>query len=187
VHWFHHAAEHCPNLVPNDIDQKWFYKVLRGEIPYTKRQEPWLYDNLHDLANYTPDLDHVPVRVRFKAGNLYFHNLLEVWNYWYDAYYDADFPRLIIRLEDLVVHPQQVITQVCECVGGHVLKPFRHAVDSAKPGDENVHGTVKTNRLDAMIKLIRENRTGGMTMDDYAFARQHLSTRLLQAFQYQHP
>jgi hypothetical protein len=188
VHWFHHAAEHCPNLVPNDVDQKWFYKVLRGEIPYHKRLEPWLYDNLYDLANYTPDLDHVPVRVRFKASTLYFQNILEVWNQWYQTYVDADYPRLVIRLEDLVVYPEEVVTQVCECAGGRVSREhFRHAIDSAKPGDENVHGTVKTNRLDAMMKLIEENRTAGMTLDDKKFAKEHLSSSLLNIFQYQHP
>ena len=64
-------------------------------------------------------------------GGLYikYESLAHMWNSWYRAYLskDDDFPRLIVRLEDLVFHAETVIPQICTCAGGTFKQDFVHS------------------------------------------------------------
>eukprot|EP00978_Attheya_sp_CCMP212_P045863 scaffold363778_cov42-Attheya_sp.AAC.1 len=94
-----HAPEHCPNLVPNQVDYK-------------------LNPRLHASES-------VPVNVRYSKENVTKHeSLVHLWNDWYsDYYYPVEsFPRLMVRFEDLLFHPQETISQVCQCVGGTIYQ-----------------------------------------------------------------
>ncbi|CAB9516821.1 expressed unknown protein [Seminavis robusta] len=191
THWFHNAKEHCPNLVPNDIDRKWFKFVQK----YGKRgvkslyNDPWLSDNLLDTANFTLDSEVVPVRVRYKSGTLYHDSLPDMYNSWYHEYLDADFPRLVVRLEDLVFHAKEVVTKVCTCMGGSVRDDFNYITETAKVGDEHIHGKQedRTNMIKTFTKWHAENRTKNMTSEDVAYAKESLDADLLKMFQYSHP
>jgi hypothetical protein len=46
-----------------------------------------------------------------------YKSLAHVWSEWYREYLDADFPRLIVRFEDLIFHAPAVLEQIRECVG----------------------------------------------------------------------
>lgn len=93
------------------------------------------------------------------------------WKEWNDEYLEATFPRLMVRLEDLVFFPKQVLTEICECVGGHVRTMGLTLIgDTSKKGGENVHGHNKTDLQKAMISHIYTNRTAGMSRDDVTFA-----------------
>jgi hypothetical protein len=52
-----------------------------------------------------------------------------MWNLWYKEYLAEDdaFPRLIVRLEDLVFHADTVVPQLCTCAGGTHTKEFQHS------------------------------------------------------------
>jgi hypothetical protein len=52
-----------------------------------------------------------------------------MWNLWYGAYLsqDDDFPRLVVRLEDLLFHADEVVPQICTCAGGSFRAFFRHS------------------------------------------------------------
>jgi hypothetical protein len=61
----------------------------------------------------------------------------------YREYLDADFPRLIVRFEDLQFHPKEMIDIVCQCAGAVARDEgkFEYIVDSAKwgPGKQELH------------------------------------------------
>ena len=188
THWFHNAQEHCPNLVPNDIDRKWYNFTVK----YKKQgvhelfQDPWFRDNLLDFANFTLNSTVVPVRVRYKSGTLFHESLAHMWNEWYHEYIDADFPRIVVRLEDLVFHSKEVITDICNCIGGKMQKDFQYVTQTAKVGDDNIHGKAedRTNMFKWFTKWHLENRTKNMTREDHAYATEHLDSKLLDLFRY---
>lgn len=76
----------------------------------------------------------------------------------------------MIRLEDLVFFPRQVLQAVCECVGGQIRDDLSLISDTSKKGGENIHGSNKTGLRDAMISHIYMNRTMGMTSEDLNYA-----------------
>lgn len=189
THWFHNAKEHCPNLVPNEIDHRWYnYTIKHGKRGINRLyKDPWLRDNLLDLANFTLDATAVPVRVRYKAGNLFHTSLAHMWNEWYHEYLDGDFPRVVVRLEDLVFHAKEVVTKVCTCMGGHMAKDFQYVTETAKVGDDKIHGSDRTNLIKWFTKWHLEDRTKNMTAGDRAYAQEHLDGDLMKQFQYIHP
>jgi len=80
----------------------------------------------------------------------------------------------MIRLEDLVFFPQQVLKTICECVGGTVNGTLSLIGETSKKGLDNVHGSNKTDLTRAMISHIYTNRTKGMTPEDLAYAMETL-------------
>mmetsp|Transcript_15499 Transcript_15499/g.28863 ORF Transcript_15499/g.28863 Transcript_15499/m.28863 type:complete len:449 (+) Transcript_15499:273-1619(+) len=48
-------------------------------------------------------------------------SLAHMYMEWYSSYfYEQQYKRLMIRFEDLVFRPKEVVTRVCECVGGTI-------------------------------------------------------------------
>jgi hypothetical protein len=93
----------------------------------------WEHDlnNCPNLVNETTGF-HNSVRVAYgyRPTNkkfLRYDSLIHMWTHWYRGYVDKHlpFPRLIIRLEDLVYHSDKVLHQICECAGGKPLYPNR--------------------------------------------------------------
>jgi hypothetical protein len=69
-----------------------------------------------------PDLSQ-PVRANVHQTQEY-SSLLHYWNEWNGGYFHANtttFPRLMIRLEDLVYFPKPTLNTICDCVGGQFL------------------------------------------------------------------
>jgi hypothetical protein len=141
-----------------------------------------------DKANYTlEDSPKVPLRVRYKSGNIHHESLAHMWKDWYQEYYEASFPRLVIRLEDVVFYPKQVLQSVCDCVGGTLTTPLVLRGDSAKNMDPHMHGKDTTNLADAMVSHILFNRTRNMTHDDVRYAEQVFQDSVLEKFGYRLP
>ena len=67
-----------------------------------------------------------------------YRSMIDFWNTWYGEWHDAEFPRLMIRFEDLLFHAEETITKICECGGGQMKKEFRYLENSAK-GTSGVH------------------------------------------------
>ena len=161
AHW-NKPARHCPNLVPNEIDyQRWGAK------------EPHKYVN-----------GSVPVKVIFsKTQIMYWDSLIDLYNDHYRQYLLAtDYPRLMVRFEDMLLLPTQVLQRVADCAGTKVADVISYQTGSAKG-----HGSHTT-----FLKAIQktgdpERRRAGMTPQDLAYAREHLDPELLQQFHYQVP
>lgn len=160
--------QHCPNFVPNDIDFA-------------------IEETLRNASS-------VPVVVTYAEFEREHSSLIHHWNDYYRAYYKQDrFPRLMVRFEDLIFHPKQVVEAVCACAGGelkheHDGKGFQYIVQSAKKTDG--HGKDKTGYVDAMIRYGTDKyrwKSGGMTDEDRGYVTEHLDRELMEAFGYQFP
>jgi hypothetical protein len=154
------------------------------------KNDPWLMDNVYNTANFHKHSSVIPLYVRYKLVNTTHLSLAHLWNDWYKEYFEATFPRLLVRMEDLLFHAEQVVQQVCTCVGGSTTSPkqFQYITDSAKHGA--IHGTDKTNLVTAMIRYGNSailNRTNGMTNEDQDYAQHNLDKQLMRLFGYQHP
>ncbi|KAG7348538.1 hypothetical protein IV203_017243 [Nitzschia inconspicua] len=162
VRWDHDSQKHCPNLIPNEFDKKRFGKRLARTNVTSVRV--WMGAN----PTVGPSWD----------------SLVHYWNAWYESYVDATWPRLLIRFEDTLFHPKQVMEEVCRCGGGELVKPFRYLVDEAKWN----HKQEQNNMVTAILRYgTARGRYHNMTKDDIAFSDRILNSTLLDVFQYQAP
>lgn len=128
------------------------------------------------------------VTIVYKEFDVHHVSLAAFWNDWYEQYVAAPFPRLIVRLEDVVFHPKLLTKTVCECAGGELntKHPFKYIVDSAKKGD--AHGQQKTSYVDALVKYGTEaGRYNGFDAPDLEYAAEHLDSNLMRLFGYRLP
>jgi hypothetical protein len=90
-----HDLDNCPNLVDETDGSHNTVHVAYGYRPTTKK--------------------------RYQR----YDTLIHMWHHWYRGYAHTNlpFPRLMIRLEDLVYQPDKVLHQICECAGGTSLYP----------------------------------------------------------------
>ena len=79
------------------------------------------------LRSNCPALDE-SVLIRY----LTFHNttthksLAHLWNDWYEPWLSKHLgPRLLIRAEDVMLFPQELVESVCKCLGGRLQQNFR--------------------------------------------------------------
>lgn len=92
AHW-RELPDHCPNLVPTTPQE---VRDLNGDKTYR-------------------------VKVKFNPNITYYDSFADLWSKWYRDWLDVDFPRLMIRFEDLLFHTESVVG---ELVQQSVLKFF---------------------------------------------------------------
>jgi hypothetical protein len=135
--------------------------------------------------------DIIDVKVKYREW-AYFDSMAHYWSQWYEEYLNADYPRLMVRFEDLQYHAREMVDVICQCAGAvprSETGAFTYVVDSAKsfgPG----HGAKKkrTNLISAMIKYgSDEHRLDGMTKEDLEYASKHLSQDMMSLFDYNIP
>lgn len=152
---WNHSKGHCPNLVP-----------LRQDRTRNKKNKT------------------VRVKVQYPLQRRYHKSLAHFWSTWYTDYLKADFPRIMIRMEDLVFHTRNVTTQVCHCAGGQMRETFQYLVSSAKES-HTANGT-PSSLVDVMIRYAKDaERFSSMTREDLELARSALDPELMDAFGYQ--
>lgn len=162
---WHHTSKHCPNLIANENDRDLF---------------PFLEDE-------------IPVRINYPGQAEHWDNLAHLWSDWYGQYYHADYPRLIVRFEDLLFNVKEMVQTVCKCVGGVPREEsgqFTYVVDSGKFGKGHPNaGAQHTNMIGAMAKYGRDGpwRFKGMTDEDLTKAYESLDAEMMMAFQYTMP
>lgn len=151
-----HVDEHCPNLVPITPQEEELIaprKTFQVAINYHK----------HNVTRHD--------------------SMAELYNEWYGDWLDVDFPRLIIRFEDLLFHAEQVVERVCKC-GGGVMKdgPFEYVQDSAKKGTahKGSNGLVKSMLQYGNVK----KRAEAYSSKDLQYADSTLRSDILDAFHY---
>ena len=130
------------------------------------------------------------VTVSYRSDNKgYYDSLVGLWNDWYGDYLAAgdEFPRLIIRYEDLLFHFEEVMTQVCECGGGKLI----HHENGFVLNDENAkagHRNGSNGLLGAMLRYgFDAKRTETFTKEDVAYANDSLRKDLMEMFSYSFP
>ena len=169
---------HCPNIIATQPELKY----VRTTVNNTELQFAGI---AIDNDNYSP------VRVEYKAGTMYHQSLVHMWRDWYEDYYQSKFPRLMIRLEDLVFHPESVVEQVCDCIGG-IFAPEGLQLQGEAPESKTGggHAVNPTDLTGAMIKHVFSNRTKGMNDADLQETIKILSSdehSMMDVFGYTHP
>ena len=106
-------------------------------------------------SKHCPDFSFSDLKTSVKYNGFWRHHdsIVHMWNSYYTEYKEAEFPRLIVRYEDLIFHPELTTKTVCECAGGSMRKDgrFKYIVDSAKKGP-NAHGKVRTGYAESLVK-----------------------------------
>ena len=177
-----HDKMHCPNLIATKEDIK---------------KSPMLQKMYNHHFREDKDVEKlVPIKINYSKVLSLNHSSFGHWySEWYNDYLKADFPRLMVRFEDLLFFGKDVTRAVCKCGGGIPRKDngrsgdFTHVAESAKKG-KTAHGSMKerTNLVGALIKYgSGEHRTDSMTKDDLIAARRHFDPQLMEAFGYRHP
>ena len=155
-----HIDGHCPNLVPISPEEK--QKINNKET--------------------------FNVNIRYRSTNITHHNsLADLWNTWYGDWVDVEFPRLIVRFEDLLFHAETVVEQICECGGGKIRDKakFKYSVDSAKTGaaHKGANGLIKS-----ITKYSdKEKRLKTFTEKDLSYALDTIRRDLMDMFRYVNP
>mmetsp|Transcript_19171 Transcript_19171/g.24668 ORF Transcript_19171/g.24668 Transcript_19171/m.24668 type:complete len:419 (-) Transcript_19171:301-1557(-) len=187
---------------PKNVDQVLPVVVVRDpygwmqsmcESPYLLNGH-WHGENCPNLQN---SLRSSTVPATLSLGKRLQHkrswdSLVNVWSEWYGEYYDADFPRLMIRFEDVLFHTPKVMDTIRECVGGSWANDgFIYQTASSKGGKKYFEDIKpQSSMISAIIKYGQDNshrRTRNMTTADLKFTRKVLDQRLLNAFHYKHP
>ena len=184
-----HGPEHCPNLIPLEEVEGFYHNKSRNDLKaYFKGQGKKVL-NVWQRAQYKHGVDKtVPIKIIYKNGAVHHQSLIDMWKEWYQEYWDADFPRIFIRLEDLVFHPEPVLKQICECVGGKFIGEGNLKLAGESPkDDQSSHGPNPTGLATAMISHIFSNRTAGMTPDDIKYVQQVLEDSIYSEFGYHPP
>jgi hypothetical protein len=119
----------------------------------------------------------------------YYESLGHLWNEWYDDYVTgADYPFLMVRMEDLTFYAKETTTAICECAGGKIRtdQPFKYVVGSAKADDKGHKSS--TGLFEAFIKYSKPYKPqAGFTDEDYKASKEVLNRDLMSAFGYKHP
>ena len=164
-----HTANHCPNLVANNFD--------RGRKPGEIIPVFVKFATKHFGDEPLPD----PKNKTFVK----YDSLVELWNRWYTEWKEAEFPRLMVRFEDLLFHAEETIFQICDCAGGTMRSRFRYEEDSAK-GDHGPHAgsagflaslVTYGNSTKRMVDVLKDEA-------DYQFAKENLDETLMKEFGY---
>eukprot|EP00586_Coscinodiscus_wailesii_P017310 CAMPEP_0172493460 /NCGR_PEP_ID=MMETSP1066-20121228/24924_1 /TAXON_ID=671091 /ORGANISM="Coscinodiscus wailesii, Strain CCMP2513" /LENGTH=239 /DNA_ID=CAMNT_0013263655 /DNA_START=431 /DNA_END=1150 /DNA_ORIENTATION=- len=149
----------------------------------------WLREEGHcpNLVSMWAEGVRFPVKVQYNSTHATFHeSLVGLWNDWNEAYVNVDYPRLMVRFEDLLFYPEEVTKLICECAGGMMTKVFEVELDNAKAGMKGHTGT--SDFYDAVMRYSNESlRVDGYTKNDLEFARQTINTDLMKAFRYTFP
>jgi hypothetical protein len=114
-----------------------------------------------------------------------YKSLVDFWNVWYHEWYDATFPRVMIRFEDLLFHAEETVAKVCTCWGGTMRRDFRYVKNSAK-GQQGPHAG-SAGFLASLITYGNSTlRNQGILTDkrDVTYARENLDEDLMTEFGY---
>jgi len=156
-----HSLKHCPNLVPNNIDRR---------LPRFHEQD-----------------GAIPVRVSYNRTYFTHHSSLAgLWNDWYGGYYDATFPRLIVRFEDMLFRSDEVAAIVCDCIGGELTENTKYVIESAK-GENGPHKD-SFGMIEALIRYGDASaRIEGFSKEDLEYAKNVLNSTYMKLFSYSYP
>ena len=164
-----HISDHCPNLVANQFD--------KGKKPGEIMPVFVKFATKHIGDEALPD----PKNRTF----IKYDSLLELWNRWYTEWTAAEFPRLMVRFEDLLFHAEETISEICDCAGGTMRPRFRYVEDSAK-GDSGPHAGSAGFLASLVTYGNSTKRMKDILTDeaDYEFAKENLDEMLMKEFGY---
>jgi hypothetical protein len=126
-----------------------------------------------------------PVLTRLEQANwayLNYTSLIGMWVDWYAQYLNADYPRLLIRFEDVLYRQEEIVQLIRDCVGmPSSTQPFARLAGKAKShGDSSDYAT-------ALIKYISDDtRHQGLNQLDRDYANKVLPKDMMDLFGYKY-
>lgn len=154
--WLHRGR--CPNLVPQPQDFQQFRLLPKHAATF----------NVTIIFNKTVDVQH-------------WDSLVDLWSSWYRQYWEASFPRVMIRFEDLLLHSDDLMSILADCLG--TKTKLQHRIQTAS---SKYHGS-HTDFLAALVKTGNPSlRRKSLLPADLEYARKALDPELMQLFQYQY-
>ena len=155
---------HCPNLVPT-----WQDNLLQGKATIA-----------------VTNSSSVPVRVKYPFVDPdtvpTFLGLDDVFAVFYNSYVvGSDLPFLLVRYEDILLHPAEVLDYVADCSGLKRRKRFRSFDDASGNDAWSVY-------LDSLVDSTQPTgRFDGMTDDDLKHVTDTIPADLLIPLHYTTP
>jgi len=139
----------------------------------------------HNCPNLIKNGQPNPARVRYSPENITHHEtLLGVWNDYYNGYVHAEFPKLLIRYEDLIFHQEYVVGQVCKCIGGTMSSDDFTPVKESAKGNQPAH----VGGSDLVQSVMRygdaKKRAEGFSDVDREYAEKAVDKDLVKMFGY---
>lgn len=157
AHW-KHGPHRCPNLSADQTDLKKYQDIGFGAENTTSFHVKVIFD---------------------KDDVEYFDSLADLWSRWYSIYFDATYPHLIVRFEDMLLQTPAVLSKIAECVGAKARDPIEYQTGSAK-----AHGS-HTDFLKAIFKSAdTEKRRRALFQRDIDYAAAALDPKMIDTFQY---
>ena len=149
------------------------------------------YTAVWQAGDHCPDFNvdnlYLKTKLTYSDFSRQHESILHHWNDYYNEYLVADFPRLLVRYEDLLFHPKELTKSVCECAGGSMKMDgsFVFIVDTAKKG-VGAHGSARTGYVDAMIKYGSETKRYAkyVAKRDLEYIRDHGDADLMTLLHY---
>mmetsp|Transcript_21963 Transcript_21963/g.32442 ORF Transcript_21963/g.32442 Transcript_21963/m.32442 type:complete len:373 (+) Transcript_21963:232-1350(+) len=152
----------------------------------------WPFNGRNDPSFVCPSIvkDHnmtQKIFVSFGSGNQTFESIVHLWNVWNRGWYNSlAFPRLVIRMEDLLFHADRVVGEICNCVGATMTENFQVPLRSSK-SNQLGHFNHNTTFLQEFIRHGNLQSWNRFPRRDVVAARALLDKELLQTFNYQLP
>ena len=88
---------------------------------------PNFHDSDGEVGNVT-----VTFKKEYPWGVRTYKGMVDFWNTWHKDYLSSDIPRIFVRYEDLLFKEEEVIGEICECVGGKLEEEYIHMEGAAK-------------------------------------------------------
>lgn len=181
--------------LPEDVDAILPIVVIRDPYYWMQAMCKAPYDvRWHKLANKRcpnlwneDNLTAYPANARTHQTDFqkidYYDSLIDVWNQFFrEYYYNATFPRLIVRYEDVVSRPERVVGAIRECIDMEPSKrPFVYPMQPAK-----THGNPAGFAESMQHLATSQGRHRGMNKLDRVYAASVLDQELMQLFHYQY-
>ena len=119
---------------------------------------------------------------------VWYDNVLGLWNSFYGDYLNLQSPHIITRYEDLLLHTESVITTICHCAGGDLINNENGIHLTEEPAkDPKLHGR-SSGLVDALIKYgDPSRRTKKITENSLHYIQDHLNLKSMEAFSYSYP
>ena len=160
-------------------DAKWI-KRSRKDCPHLLRPGSATIKNIvHVSAHQTG----------FKYTD-YYDSLADMWTAWHRQYLDSSSPRLLIRYEDLIIFPQQVVQAIAECSGKQAKPTFQYYHDEARHFARDQHASTQQSQetlLKAIVKLGEwDVMYWTLSEPSRSYALQALDPEMLKLFRYPH-
>lgn len=133
-------------------------------------------------------MKYLPAKARFNSSIVVtYPSLAHLYNEWYNAYVNVTaYPRLVVRLEDVIFRSEEVLPRICECFGGRwsTDSKFHHA----KAANRNAGIDTSSSTSGLLGSIIKYGsptlRRKHYQRVQFEAAREILDPRLMEMFGY---